>query len=236
MAKIQAMSYPGLHTYVVRNYFKRVPKDARILILGSGEGAFEEQLLSLGYTSIFAVDYYTDYKLKDEVPFMRSDFNKPDFASKILKRFGKPFDVVVTIEVLEHVYSTDNFLANIRKLLAPKGICILTTPNLHSFMARLDNLITGYPTLFIDPPKLGDHVNPIFHSAFSLFIELNKLRIRRLDHYGSFWGYLKRYRKESVRGWVHVCMLAILVVVLNPLMLLNRNLTNGHKSIYTITM
>ncbi|WP_028582775.1 class I SAM-dependent methyltransferase [Desulfogranum japonicum] len=47
------------------------------------------------------------------------------------------FDVIVCNEVIEHVYNTDNMLAEIHRVLAETGILIISTPNLASFINRI---------------------------------------------------------------------------------------------------
>ena len=39
------------------------------------------------------------------------------------------FDIVAAVEVLEHVEQDDDFVSNVRKVLQPGGVFILTTPN-----------------------------------------------------------------------------------------------------------
>lgn len=47
------------------------------------------------------------------------------------------FDVIVSFQVIEHLYSPEAMLANVKKHLKPGGIFIMTTPNLDSLGARL---------------------------------------------------------------------------------------------------
>src|SRR3712207_1432630 len=42
------------------------------------------------------------------------------------------FDVVVCSEVIEHVFSPDDLLAELRRVLRPSGYAVITTPNLAS--------------------------------------------------------------------------------------------------------
>ncbi len=47
------------------------------------------------------------------------------------------FDVVVLKHVLEHIIDPQDFLAKVKKLVAPKGYIMVSCPNIHSLMAML---------------------------------------------------------------------------------------------------
>jgi len=47
------------------------------------------------------------------------------------------FDIVFAGEIIEHLYDTDFFIGEIKRVLKPGGILILTTPNLVSLGRRL---------------------------------------------------------------------------------------------------
>jgi SAM-dependent methyltransferase len=52
--------------------------------------------------------------------------------------FGdEQFDVIVSFQVIEHLYSPAMMLASVRKHLKPNGIFIVTTPNLDGLGARM---------------------------------------------------------------------------------------------------
>jgi len=55
------------------------------------------------------------------------------------------FDAVVAAEVLEHVVDTDHLLAEIARVLRPRGALIVTTPNLASLENRVRLLFGRYP-------------------------------------------------------------------------------------------
>lgn len=67
------------------------------------------------------------------------DFEKP------LKLKNNSVNDIVALEVIEHLYDTDQFLAEIQRSLKPKGYLFLSTPNLASFRNRLTLLFGGYP-------------------------------------------------------------------------------------------
>jgi SAM-dependent methyltransferase len=62
---------------------------------------------------------------------------------------GKEFDVVFCGEVIEHLFSPDALLSDLRVLLRPGGILILSTPNLAYWINRL-LLLIGISPLFVE--------------------------------------------------------------------------------------
>lgn len=55
------------------------------------------------------------------------------------------FDIVFALEVIEHVFDTDFFMMEIRRVLKPGGLLILSTPNLASLKNRARLFFNGYP-------------------------------------------------------------------------------------------
>jgi SAM-dependent methyltransferase len=62
---------------------------------------------------------------------------------------GREFDVVFCGEVIEHVFSPDAVLADLKGLLRPDGVLILSTPNLGYWVNRL-LLFVGISPLFVE--------------------------------------------------------------------------------------
>lgn len=55
------------------------------------------------------------------------------------------FDCVIAAEIIEHVYDTDRFLAEIRRVLKTGGVLVLSTPNIACLTNRMKLLFGGYP-------------------------------------------------------------------------------------------
>ena len=83
------------------------------------------------------------------------------------------FDVVVAGEVIEHVFDTDRFLIDIKRVLKEHGCLILTTPNLASLGRRILLLLGISPLV---ETSLGDnaagHIR--YFTKSSLFSLLEK--------------------------------------------------------------
>jgi 2-polyprenyl-3-methyl-5-hydroxy-6-metoxy-1,4-benzoquinol methylase len=146
----------GLHEFTSRVIARYASRGARMVDLGCGPGAMGERVEPLGL-DVIAVDrnagaYHGNH------PFIALDFDGPSFADAL--GVGA-FDLVLAVEVIEHVESPIGFLRNVARLLAKSGVAIITTPNVDSLAARLKFLLAGRLRMM---DERGDptHISPIF--------------------------------------------------------------------------
>lgn len=151
----------GLHEFVAANVLARYARrGTRAADLGAGPGAMSERLHALGY-DVVAVDH--DHAVyQGSFPFVALDFNQPGFASQL--GVGT-FDLIVAVEVIEHVESPIGFLRNVAQLLKPAGIAVITTPNVDSLPARAKFLVAGKIRM-LDERGDPTHISPIFSDLF----------------------------------------------------------------------
>ena len=146
----------GLHDFVFNVIANDARSRGRALDLGAGPGAMGERLHALGF-DVLSVDRDAA-AYQGRQPFLTQDLNDRNFAHPI---GPASFDLIVAVEVIEHVESPINFLRNIAQLLAPSGRAVITTPNVDSLPARLRFLFGGKIRMmdeFSDPT----HISPIF--------------------------------------------------------------------------
>lgn len=160
-AGLNIETYPEVHEFVFNKFFSKANKNIKILMLGSGSGAFEARLFDNGFKNL----YSTEYK-KSTIKFENTKKYEIDLNKKFAEIIKEKFDVIVSIEIIEHLDSRKNFLKNCYELLNTNGKLIITTPNVQSFLSRLVFLFRGYPLSFEpEPEKLG-HTVPILEKYF----------------------------------------------------------------------
>jgi SAM-dependent methyltransferase len=78
------------------------------------------------------------------------------------------FEIVVSIEVIEHVENQFFFWRELARIARPGALVIVTTPNVLNINSRLRYLFTGFPLLFEplsldahDPRRLSGHIHPV---------------------------------------------------------------------------
>lgn len=107
-------------------------KNVKILDLGSGKGDFSNILKDKGF-EVYAADMANN-PFKNNIHYKKCDFNK---GLPYPKNF---FDIVIAMEVIEHIENPWFFLDQIYKITKPKGLVIITTPNPENYVSRLTYL------------------------------------------------------------------------------------------------
>jgi SAM-dependent methyltransferase len=123
----------------------------RALDLGCGEGTFIADLQTAGAASVTGADVA-------EAALDRARAHHPGIESQRVPFDGPlpfadgSFDLVWASEVIEHVADTARFLSEVRRVLAPGGRLLITTPG----HGRLRLLVSGVEP-YLEP--LGDHLH-----------------------------------------------------------------------------
>ncbi len=133
---------PGVHEDAFRCLMRHVQPGARVLELGAGSGAFTRRLLDAGM-KVDATDFDPNGWALTDVPVVRQDLNEAVWDIPE----GR-YDVVVAVEVLEHLENPSAALRSARALLRPGGILFFTTPNVASVESRRRMIVRGEPTFF----------------------------------------------------------------------------------------
>lgn len=106
---------------------KQLPRDARLLELGSGGGFLGARLHALGFRDVTLSDFTTTalLALRDRAPdaaLVACDAAALPFASR-------SFDVVISSDLLEHIPEVERHIAEVARVLVPGGRYLLKTPN-----------------------------------------------------------------------------------------------------------
>jgi 2-polyprenyl-3-methyl-5-hydroxy-6-metoxy-1,4-benzoquinol methylase len=74
-----------------------------------------------------------------------------------VESFGTQFDLVVSVEVVEHLYDPMSFVTRVREALAPGGVFVLTTPY-HGYLKNLMVAASGRCDAHYNPLNKGGHI------------------------------------------------------------------------------
>ena len=164
---------PGTHELIVETALRYVSPGVTALDLGAGSGALAERLIAAGFR-VTAADVTNYFELRTE--FVQLDCNDPDF-DRILAR---EFDLITSVEVIEHLENPTAFLRSIARLLKPNGVALLTTPNVENVPARLKFLRRGVVRTMDEHST--EHITPIHLDLFSRMI-VPRTDLALVDHF-----------------------------------------------------
>lgn len=153
---IQEMAAYGLHSDVFKLLKPYLSKGMHILDFGCGQGAFSQRLVDAGMV-VDACDINTD-QIKAQVNTkITFDLNKEINPASFL---GK-YDMIVALEILEHLQNPWKYLHDCTTLLKDNGIIVLSTPNISNFVSRLRFLMRGSLIAFENPDLAHGHITPL---------------------------------------------------------------------------
>lgn len=144
------ITMPGIHERFY-NFLKPILESytqPEILEVGAGHGAFTQKLWKDGY-AVSACDLFPEIFYFDKITCKKVDI------SKELPYPDQSFDIILAVEVMEHIHDHNVFFKECFRILKKGGLLIFSTPNILSLKSRLRFLFTGFYYSF----KPLDHAN-----------------------------------------------------------------------------
>jgi 2-polyprenyl-3-methyl-5-hydroxy-6-metoxy-1,4-benzoquinol methylase/glycosyltransferase involved in cell wall biosynthesis len=150
-----AIGYEHLHRYAYTTQFMH---NKRVLDLACGEG-YGSYLLARSAESVVGIDI--DEKT---IKHARNKYIKRNLEFKVGSITEVPitgerlFDVAVCFEALEHIEDHEKLLSEVKRLLTPDGVFIVSTPN---------------KTVYSDEPQFNNpfHVHELYFDEFRALFE-----------------------------------------------------------------
>jgi len=129
---------PGIHNRFYK-YIQPVikDKDLKILEVGAGHGAFTELLYNDGF-DVSACDLFPEIFYLKEVECLKAD------VTKELPYKSDSFNIVLAIEVMEHIHDHQVFFNEAARILKKDGLLLFSTPNILSLKSRIRFLFSGF--------------------------------------------------------------------------------------------
>ncbi|MDW8002920.1 MAG: class I SAM-dependent methyltransferase [Deltaproteobacteria bacterium] len=151
--------------------------EAFILDTGCGGRALVKFLYAHGFQNVYGFDASPSGIELAKMNYSEiSDrfFVHDVYESKLPEWVPSKYDLIVSTEVIEHLYDPQTYLSNIKKWLAENGYVILTTP----YHGYLKNLLIA----LLD--KHDDHYNPLWAGGHIKFF--SKSTIAKLVNEAGF--------------------------------------------------
>ena len=169
---LQVCADTDLHERAFERLRRHVAPGARVVDVGCGQGAFALRMADEGY-AITGLDVVppTEQPAGAALDYHQVDLFEPAAREAFAQAHRGAFDVVVLLEVIEHVRNPWETLAFAHELLTPGGLLLLSTPNITSFFSRF-RFLTGGRFHQFEPTDLSyGHINPMTPLMVELVLE-----------------------------------------------------------------
>ncbi|MBF0186152.1 MAG: methyltransferase domain-containing protein [Magnetococcales bacterium] len=170
----------------------------RILDLGCGKGHMT-RLLADGLAAkgvqaaeaLTACDVVGEGYACHDINFITADLNKAlPFASDSL-------DLIVSVEVMEHIHMFYGLLEECSRILRPDGVLIFSVPNILHVVSRLSFLTTGFYHMFIVPSTDLRRAGTLCGHVMPLSLAYLAYGLRR-SGFGEIQVYPDRRKKSAI--------------------------------------
>jgi 2-polyprenyl-3-methyl-5-hydroxy-6-metoxy-1,4-benzoquinol methylase len=163
----------GLHEYLFNTVFSKAPRNASVLDVGCGTGAWLARLIAGGFQPerFAAIDLDGSGFALPAVEFHEYDLNREQWPVPL-----QNIDFITAIEVLEHVSNVGAFLKAASRVMGDDTLLVLTSPNIASLESRLRFFATGRLPQF-DHKSDPTHVIPIYHNCLARLCDFVGLEI-----------------------------------------------------------
>jgi SAM-dependent methyltransferase len=148
----------------------RLCRNRRVLDAGCGTG-YGSAELSLNARRVTGIDLSGEALQFARENYRRSNLHWAQASTAALPFSGEAFDLVVAFEVIEHLRDWPSMLQEARRVLAPGGQFIVSTPNKHFYAeTRSDSGPNPFHEHEFEYEEFRDSLLRIFPSV-SLFVE-----------------------------------------------------------------
>jgi SAM-dependent methyltransferase len=157
----QVCADTDLHERALKQLKHHANEGARVVDVGCGRGAFSVRLADAGFAVVGLDLVPAAEQSATRFAYFEVDLFDPTARAQFVVDHGGSFDVVVLLEVIEHVHDPWETLRFARQLLRDGGMLLLSTPNITSFYSRFLFLISGRLHQFEQADLEYGHINPM---------------------------------------------------------------------------
>ena len=188
------MEYLQEKDFIVATFKKRLDqienylKGGKLLDVGCAYGFFLELAKKNGWqvqgTEISEAAYmYAKNKLK--LPVLNKALEEAEFKNE-------SYDVVTLFDVIEHLPSPNAAIKEIRRILKPNGLLVITTPDIGSLSAKL--LGRNWEEI----KRVREHIYFFSRSTLKSMLELNNFKVLRTESAGRYFSVESAIKRAKI--------------------------------------
>ena len=137
----------------------------KILDLGCGNGSFSNHLATQGF-EVIGIEESASGVAQAQQAFPNCQFRQGSIYDLDLTDLEQGFDLVISAEVVEHLFYPKELVRTAKQCLRPGGTLILTTPY-HGYLKNLALALSG---------KFDGHFTALWDGGHIKFFSVNTLR------------------------------------------------------------
>ncbi|EGG21950.1 3,4-dihydroxy-5-hexaprenylbenzoate methyltransferase [Cavenderia fasciculata] len=172
-------------------------KGLKIIDVGCGAGLLTESLCRLG-ASVVGVDAAQqnikmaiahanlDQLLQQKLQLQQLEYIESTIENHVVNANNPQYDVVCSLEVVEHVDNVPEFISNLTKILKPGGSLFISTIN-RTPLSWLLTIVGAEYLLRIVPVNTHHHNQFVMPTELRQYIESSDSAMRLLDQKGLFY-------------------------------------------------
>jgi 2-polyprenyl-3-methyl-5-hydroxy-6-metoxy-1,4-benzoquinol methylase len=163
----QGISDSAIYNSIISELKTIVSTDKKnIADVGCGEGHLLRQVSkTFNDVELSGVDL-VEYPNNNIFKFVKQNFNES------FNNLKNSYDIVLAIEVIEHLENPRHFLRELAKILVKDGRLIISTPNPYSYLSLLSYFLKGFHSSF-GPKNYPAHITAI--STYDLHNMINEI-------------------------------------------------------------
>jgi 2-polyprenyl-3-methyl-5-hydroxy-6-metoxy-1,4-benzoquinol methylase len=177
---IKVLAAYGLHTDILKLLQPYLKEGMKVLDFGCGQGAFSQQLIDAGLT-VDGCDIDTDQIKADVHKKIKIDLNKSEIQGSIPDKY----DMVIAVEILEHLNNPWKYLSDCLSVLKERGIIVLSTPNISSFPSRLRFFMRGTLIAYETTDLAHGHITPLSYVQLENIFSFYNIEILKKGYAGT---------------------------------------------------
>jgi len=148
-------------------------EDLLVLDIAAGEGAFSKRLFDNGFC-VDSVDIdHENFKYNGTIPFVKIDLNNAQNLGEFILQNKERYDIVVSMETIEHLENPWMFLRSLKEVVKPGGYIVLSTPNIESPWSKFCFFLRDRFLMFMEGDLPYGHINPL--TSFELKTIFNRI-------------------------------------------------------------